>query len=154
MRSTFKALAVAAATLATLTTGVGVASASPIRAAGAPGDSASAADSCGEYDLCLFPNSSFGGTPWVANFFDEPSGWNPVGSSINNATSSIENLRDNITWVAQYADGKGHSACLPGPFSISNLAGVDWPGYTTPMNDSITSYKFDTSGTCPPGSVP
>jgi hypothetical protein len=150
MRSTFKALAVAAATLATLTTGVGVASASTTRAASAPDDTAT----CAPYNLCLWSDSGFSGSQFSADFFDEPSGWNSVPSSVNNTTSSLVNYRDSITWVAQYAGGTGHSACLTAGFSISNLADVDWPGYTTPMNDSITSYKFDTSGTCPQGSVP
>ena len=75
-----------------------------------------------------------------------------------NDTSSLVNNRDNITWVGQYSGSgpvtNGAEACLTAEFSISNLAGVDWPRTTKPMNDSITSYKFDTSGTCPQGSVP
>jgi hypothetical protein len=101
---------------------------------------------CPAYNLCLWADASFGGSFWSADFFDEPSNtWLPVGSSLDNAATSLWNYRDVSTLVAQYANGTGDVACIPPGEWYSNLADYNWPGTNTTMNNSITSYAFLTS---------
>lgn len=176
MKKTLRSLAMVAATLTMLTTATGAALAStngvqahataqapqlaadgtiatPVPAGAntvsGTGNAPAAMGDCPDFNLCLWVNAGFPGTPWKADFFNEPHNtWLPVGASVNNAASSIWNFRDVSTEVAQFRDGTGLTACLPAGWWTTNLAGFNWPGSSTTMNDSITSYKFDTTSQC------
>lgn len=163
MGSTCRALGVLAATLITLgiSAGAALASTNDVTSVTAPAavsgtsEQPAAQSQCDDFNICIWTNSGFAGTFWEKSFFAEPTGPpEPVGSSVNNAGSALENNRDGATVVTQFAGGTGHAACLPPHFSISNLAGINWPNTGTTMNDSITSYAFTTWASCPPGSVP
>lgn len=153
-----------AATLTMLTTATGAALAStnsvqphaapvPVNARGnilPITDAPAALGDCARFNVCLWKNAGFPSTPtWSADFFNEPSNtWLPVGASVNNAASSVDNFRDVSTEFAQFANGTGLTWCLPANSSVANLAGSVWPNSTTPINDSITSYRFDTTNQC------
>jgi hypothetical protein len=119
----------------------------PVDTSGVAGNDTASPSQCGSFSICMWKNAGFPNAPtWSADFFNEPSNtWLPVGASVNNAASSIDNTRDVATEVAQFRDGTGFQACIPPHTSYANLAHDDWPGTTTRMNDSITSYGFRTS---------
>ena len=138
------ALAAAAGTAAAATSGSRPPAATPAMTAATPvaanghavSRGAPAPDSitqCAAYHLCLWLNSGFTSTFWSANFFSQPHNtWLRVGSSIDNAASSMWNYRDVSTEVAQYANGTGYQACIPAGAIYDNLAMCTGPALRTP----------------------
>lgn len=113
------------------------------------GNTPASMNECAAYNFCLWKNASWGDPFWSADFFSTPPNtWEPIGSTLNNAGSALWNFRDVSTEVAQFRNGTGLTACIAAGGYVSNLAHIDWPGTTTPMNDSITSFKFDTTNHC------
>jgi hypothetical protein len=145
----------------TTATGAALASTNGVQAHAAPApvnasgnilpitDAPAVMSECTQFRVCLWKNANFGDPFWSADFFSEPSNtWLPVGSALNNAASSVDNFRDVSTEFAQFANGTGLTWCLPANSFVPNLAGSVWPNSTTPINDSITSYRFDTTNQC------
>ena len=105
---------------------------------------------CAQYSLCLWKNKDYGDPFTPLYYFSEPPDtWLDLGDSLSNTTSSLLNYRDKLTWIAQFANGTGLRACIPANKSFDNLGDFNWPKSHTTVNDSITSYEFATSGTCP-----
>ena len=109
---------------------------------------------CGAYSLCLWTAPTWGDPFWSAPYATSPHDeWTTVDATIDNLSSSLWNNRDDTTWIARYAGGDGQQACLRPGQTYQNLNNWYWPDDTTPVNDSISSYKLEPGKTCPFGLV-
>ena len=109
-----------------------------------------AKNDCADYSFCLWKNADYIDPFWSAPYFTSPhDSWTTVDESIDNLSSSLWNNRDSTTWIARYANGVGQQACLRPNQTYQNLGNWYWPDDKTPANDSISSYKLETTKTCP-----
>lgn len=111
---------------------------------------------CDAYRLCLWQNADFNdftaGSFWSYSFFTNPDAtWDYVGPKAANQASSLENNRDLPTFVSSLGGGGGLRAKLPASYVNTNLGGYFWPGTNVSMNDSIVSFYFCETSSCPGG---
>ena len=110
---------------------------------------------CPAYSLCLWQNINFNdnaaGSFWSYSFFTNPDAtWDYVGPRAEDQASSLFNNRDLPTVVSDSLRGEGLQQGIAPDTEYSNLTNNFWPpDYTKSMNDTIASFYFCETDSCP-----